>query len=179
MSWVRAPRCAEPKISNRLSIFLLRRKRRLNREFVELLLRDFRWRTRHQVARLRRLRERDAVADIVNARKEHDDAIQTERESPVRRSAELQRVDEETELLARLFARHSEQAENFVLNLGVVNTDRAAARFKAVKHEVVRLRANRADRFVVAVEFRKIFDEGSREGMVLRNPTILFFVPCR
>ena len=53
----------------------------------------------------------------------------------MRRRPVLQRVDEESELFLRLFARHAEESEDLVLNLRIVDSDRAAPRLEPVEDE--------------------------------------------
>src|SRR5262245_20163207 len=61
----------------------------------ELLGRERSGRLRHQVRRRGGLGERNHVADRLLARKQHHEPVQTERDAPVRRRAEVERVEEE------------------------------------------------------------------------------------
>ena len=64
---------------------------------AKLALVHGRRRTRHEIDRLRRLRERHHFANRRLAGEDGADAIETERDAAVRRRAELERVEEEAE----------------------------------------------------------------------------------
>ncbi len=64
-------------------------------------------RSRHQIARFLILREGDDIADVRRAGQDHGQSIQTQRDAAVRRSAELQRVEQKAETLSRLLRRHA------------------------------------------------------------------------
>src|SRR5690606_3281876 len=83
------------------------------------------------------LGEGDDVANAFGAGHQHHQPIQTEGYSAVRRAPELQRPQQETELLFRLVPGDLEQVEYRGLHCLVVNTDRASAEFRAVQHHVI------------------------------------------
>src|SRR5690606_31165916 len=79
-----------------------------------------------------RLREGDDVADRAVAAQEHDDAVPAEGDAAVRRSAVLECVEEEAELLLRLLRADAHDVEHALLHVTAVDTDRAAADLVAV-----------------------------------------------
>src|SRR5205823_2558297 len=93
---------------------------------------------REQVGAAGRLRERDHVADVVEAGHERDHAVESERDPAVGRGAVAEGVEQEAEPLARLVGRYPERVEDALLNLAAVDTDRASPELPTVKHDVVR-----------------------------------------
>src|SRR5688572_28162657 len=67
-------------------------------DFAQLLLADLSGCVRERIRCRLRLRERDDVADAVGAGHVHDQAIETKRDTAMRRRAELERVEQEAEL---------------------------------------------------------------------------------
>ena len=55
----------------------------------------------------------------------------------MRRSAELECVDDEAELIFSLLLADAQNLEHPLLHLGVVDSDRAATEFGAVQHKIV------------------------------------------
>src|SRR5688572_32034349 len=100
-------------------------------QLPELLLRYRRGCAAHQVGRRLRLRERYHVADAVRARHEHDDAVEAERDTTVRRRTVSQRLEQEAEFLLRLFRADAEQLEHCRLHFLAMDTHRAAADLRA------------------------------------------------
>ena len=105
---------------------------------------DRRRRARQRVRSAGGLGERDDVADRVAAGEQRDDPVEPEREPAVRRRAVAQRVEQEAEARLRLLLGDAERGEHLLLDLGAVDTDRAAADLDAVDHDVVAARAQRA-----------------------------------
>jgi hypothetical protein len=69
---------------------------------------------------------------------EHHHAIDAEGDAAVRRAAELQRIEQEAELLARFFLADCRAGyEHGLLHGAVVDADRAAADLGAVQHQVI------------------------------------------
>ena len=91
-------------------------------------------RVAHEIHARLRLGECDHIANIVGAHDVHDQSIESERDSAVRRSAVLERVEEEAELHLRIGLGQADQAEHRLLDLGVVDTNRAAGDLAAVEH---------------------------------------------
>ena len=83
------------------------------------------------------LRERDHLAKRLRTGKKHAGAIPANRDAAVRRRAELERVEEEAKLLLRLLLGHAEHREHALLDITLVNTDRAATDLIAIAHDVV------------------------------------------
>src|SRR5438552_2697244 len=73
-------------------------------------------------------------------------AIEAQRDAAVRRSAELERIEQEAEALAGLLGTHAERAEQVALHLRIVNTNASAADLVAVEYEVVGLRLDGSER---------------------------------
>ena len=65
------------------------------------------------------------------------DPVDPERDATVRRRAVLERVEQEAEAPLRLLRADAERVEDLLLDLGGVDTDRAAADLDAVEHYVV------------------------------------------
>ena len=82
------------------------------------------------------------------------------------RCTELEGVQEESELALSLLRRDAEEAEDPLLELGLVDTDRPRAQFPSVEREVVGLGPH-GER--VRLESVEIVDVGMGEGMVGRN----------
>jgi hypothetical protein len=72
-------------------------------QFTHLLLTHRSRRIHHQVDRLRRLRERNHLAQALRPGQDHRNAVEPERDAAVRWRAVLQRVQEESEARLRLF----------------------------------------------------------------------------
>ena len=90
------------------------------------------------------------------------------------RRAVLEGVHQEAELFARAFLRESEQLEHGVLQLGVVDTNGAAAQFGAVHHDVVGCGAHLAG---VAVQQGNVFGVRRGEGVVHGVVALCLVVP--
>ncbi len=83
-------------------------------------------------------------------------------------------VEQETETLAGLLAADAQQVEDAGLDEGIMDTDRAAAGFRAVDHQVVGLRAAFAG---IGGQQPQVLSSRGRERMVHGGPSLLFFVP--
>src|SRR5690606_2211719 len=90
-----------------------------------------------QAGRRLRFRERNHLANGLRARHHHYQAVEAEGDASVRRTAVLERVEQEAELLLRLLRADAEHAEYRLLHLWTVDADGAAAEFGAVHHHVV------------------------------------------
>ena len=67
-----------------------------------------------------------------------------ERDAAVRRRAVAQRLEQEAEARLGLLVGDAERVEHLLLDVRVVDTDRAAADLRAVEHDVVAAAAQRA-----------------------------------
>ena len=83
------------------------------------------------------LREGDDVADGVCTGHHGNDTVETESDTAVRRSTELESVKQEAELLSGFFRTNLQCIEDFALDVCLVDTDRTAADFPAVKNHIV------------------------------------------
>ena len=96
------------------------------------------------------LREGDHVADRLRAGEPLDDAVDPVGDAAVRRRPVAQRLEQEAEARLGRLGVDPERGEDLLLDLGVVDTDRAAAELLAVPDDVVGLRQRRAR--VVGIE---------------------------
>mgnify|MGYP004115107187 CR=1 FL=1 len=71
-------------------------------QFLELLVFDIRRRIHHKVLRLLVQREGNDFANRLSTGHQHDQTIQTKGQTTVRRRTELQRIEQEAELLLLL-----------------------------------------------------------------------------
>ena len=85
----------------------------------------------------------------------------------------LGRVQELIYSLHQLWRNLKHFLEYRFLHVRPMNTDRAAAQFPAVNHDVIMLTA---DFFRIVLEQRDIFGHRSSERMMARIPTVLFLV---
>src|SRR6202022_3403698 len=117
----------------------LRRDAHANMQFLELRLADLRRRIHQEIRRRLRLREGNDIADAVRAGHQHRQPIESEGNAAMRRRPELERIQQESELVARLLRRNTQQIEHHRLKVLRMNTHRAAADFRPVAHHVVGL----------------------------------------
>ncbi len=85
-------------------------------QVAQLLFRHRCWRIDEQVLSALCLRERDHIADRFCAAHQHDHAVEAEGDSTVRRRTELQRIEQEPELLLLVVRRNPERCEDFRLD---------------------------------------------------------------
>src|SRR5215831_20662025 len=155
-----------------------------NPQLPQLPLIHRRRRIHHQIHRARGLRERNHFAQTLRTRKNHHDAVKPKRNPSMRRRAILQRFEEESEALLRLFIGHAQRLENLRLNILTVNTNRPRAQLRAVQHDVVSQRPHRAERRLwiihrihALLEQAHVLFVRRRERMVRRHPLLLALVP--
>ena len=67
----------------------------------------------------------------------HGEAVHAQGDAAVRRRAELERVEEEAELLPRLLLGDAQRGEDLGLHLRIVEADAPAADLEAVEDDVV------------------------------------------
>ena len=94
---------------------------------------------------------------------QHHQPVEPDRDAAVRRRAEAEGVEQEAEPLARFRRRDPHDAEHPLLQLAVVDSDRAARELDAVEHDVVGERARRPR---IAVEQRHIVGVRMGERMM-------------
>src|SRR5665811_1468134 len=92
----------------------------------------------------------------------------------MRRRPIRERFKQEAELALRLLGAQPDRVEHALLHFGAVDTDRAAAEFVAVEHDVVCLAQRLARDLMEVVD---VFIAWSRERMVDRGPRILTVRP--
>ena len=127
---------------------------------------------RQQALGALRLREGDDVTDGVRFAHHRDDAVETEGEAAVRRSTELEGVEQEAELLTGFFRTDLEGFEDLFLDFFAVDTDGAAADFPTVEDHVVGLGVGM---FRIGDEEVLMTVERAGERMVAGNPALVFF----
>ena len=110
---------------------------RVEEEFVHLLLVDVRRRIDHHVATLVVLRECDVVTDCLLPTEERAYAVKSECKTTVRRSTELESIDDEAELVFSILLADSENLEHTLLHCSLVDTDRTATELCSVEDEVI------------------------------------------
>src|SRR5690625_3533128 len=128
----------------------------------------------HQLLRPLRLRESNHLAERRRAGKQHRQPVHAERDTTMRRSAEAEGIQNEAEAALRLLFVDAEQTEHPLLYIPVVNSDRSAADFTSVQHEVVRTRAHRARIFLHPCE---ILRPGRRKRMMHRKVALIIIIP--
>src|SRR5438128_11616180 len=109
------------------------------RQVAQLTGIDLARRIRHQIHAAIVLREGHHVANALFAGDKHDQAIETEGDSAVRRRAEPQRAEQMPELGLLIFRSDAERFEHFLLQLRLVNPETPAADLDTVQYDVVRL----------------------------------------
>ncbi len=108
-------------------------------QFPQLRLADLGRRIHQQIRGGLSLREGDHVADAVRAGHQHRQPVETKGDAAVRRGAELERIEQESEFQSRLFRRNPQQVEHGGLQFLIVDSHRAAADLRTVEHHVVGL----------------------------------------
>jgi aryl-alcohol dehydrogenase-like predicted oxidoreductase len=98
----------------------------------------------HHVDRLRRFGERNHFAQRSRARQNHHNAIEPQRNAPVRWRAVLQCIQKEAEAVPGFFIAHAQRAEYLRLHVLAMDTNRARAQLRAVQHHVIGQRTHRA-----------------------------------
>src|SRR5215217_2982866 len=105
-------------------------------QLAKLLVVHVAGRARHQVRTRLRLGERNNVAQGLGAGQQEGEPVHAQRDTTVRRRAELERVQQEAELRLRLLLANAQRLEDLRLDLRVMQTDGAAANLEAVEHHV-------------------------------------------
>ena len=95
----------------------------LEEEFIHLGIVDNRRSLSHNVSSHIVLRECDVVADGLLAAEQRAEPVESESQSSVRRSSELEGVHQEAETVFCLLVSESQDLEHPLLNLAVVDTD--------------------------------------------------------
>src|SRR5258708_39756689 len=107
-------------------------------QFAQLLLVHRTGRLAHQILRALRFRECDYVAYRFRTGHHGHDAVQAKGQTAVRRGAELEGSEQETELLFCLFRSDIQRAEHLGLDFLAMNTHRTATDFPTDEHHVIR-----------------------------------------
>src|SRR4029077_4230421 len=114
----------------------------LHTKKIELILINRGRRVRHQVLRLCRLREGDHFADGLFASEQSSNTVETQSDAAVRRCPIRQRIEEEAEAISTLLLAEAQHLEHAVLQLLLVDSNAARAKFDAVQHQVVTFRTH-------------------------------------
>ena len=94
----------------------------------------------------------------------------------MRRYAVLERCQEESELLLRLFGPQADHFEHLLLDVVLVDPDASAAQLHAVEHDIVSLRPDRAG---IGVDQVPVLIHRHREGMVHCHESLLLVAPLK
>ena len=98
----------------------------------------------------------------------------------MRRSAELECIDDEAELVVRLLGADTQHLEHTLLHIGIMDTDRTAAQLGAVEHKVVSIGANPLQIFLgVGIEPLFVLGLRSRKRMVHGIETAVLVAPLQ
>ena len=89
----------------------------------------------HGVDSVLRLREGDDVTDGLAFEHEHDHAVQTECQAAMGRCTVFESTEEEAEFLFCFFRRQADGFKDALLDVGLVDTQGAAAEFDAVEYD--------------------------------------------
>src|SRR6478736_1734738 len=90
---------------------------RLDVQLAQLSRIDRRWRVAHQVHSLRGLREWNDLANRGLPRQQRADAVESERQTAVRRRPVFERFEEEAKTVLRILLGEAKQAEHLGLRL--------------------------------------------------------------
>src|SRR5437763_3325071 len=167
-----------------LGLRLLFRLPRRNSQLLQLGIAHRGRRIHHQINGTSGLWEGNYFAQAVGAGEDHHNAIEPKRNAAVRWRAVFERFQKESEAGAGFFVAHAERLKDFALNILAMNTDRARPKLGSIQHNVVRQRANFAQRRLgvvhginIGLELRHVFFVERCEGMVRRIPALLDIVP--
>ncbi|RMQ30068.1 hypothetical protein ALQ08_05043 [Pseudomonas syringae pv. delphinii] len=127
----------------------------------------------HDISRTLGFREGDDFTNRLRAGHQHDQTVQTERQTAVRWRAVFQRIKQEAKLLLLLVFGNAQQTEHRLLHFLTMDTDRTATQFGAVEHHVVGT-GKRRGRVGFQLFGRAL---GCREGVVQRREAavVVFF----
>jgi len=151
-----------------------RRRTHANVQFAQLRLGDSGGRIGQRIGGGLCLRKGDDLANTLDAAHEHRQPIQPEGDTAVRWATITQGIQQEAEFEPRLLGADSEQPEHGRLHFLAENTDRAAADFRPVEHEVIgtRQRLPRRGR-----QRRRIIALWRGERMMRRLPALGARIP--
>src|SRR6266542_1105943 len=154
------------------ALVLLRQE--LNSKFGQDFLRDRRRSAGQRFRAARRLRERDHLADVLLPRQERDEALEAERKASVWGRSHPQHLEKEAEALLGLLVRDPHRAEDPLLQLRVVDPDRARSELPPAPDEVVRL-SHRPPR--IRLDQLLVAGPDARERVVAERPALTVLVP--
>ena len=139
-------------------------------QILELLRGDGRRALGHEVLRLLGLGKRNHVTDARRAAEQCDHAVETKGDAAVRGGAKGERLEQVTEAALDHIGGNLEHfLENFLLQCGLVDADRASAELHAVQDHVIMLTAHRLR---IAVEQRRVLNHRRRERVVRGDVTL-------
>ncbi|GMR31173.1 hypothetical protein PMAYCL1PPCAC_01368, partial [Pristionchus mayeri] len=136
----------------------------------------FRWfdgRVHHQIPTFLRLRKRDYVTDtlrsVSSSGKDRDQAVDSEGESAMRRSARFESLQQMLHFVRLL----SEYLKYFPLHLSIVNANRSPAQFDSIQHKIEMYTCDLIESLLLFYSLRVFFD-GSSEWMMAGDQFVLF-----
>src|SRR5207244_5558697 len=119
------------------------------------------------------LEESDNIANRVLPCKQHNNTIQTQGNSSVRRRAVLKSFQEKSKAPFSLFIAETQSLKHRGLNVLAMDTDRAATDFHSIQDQVIGFGAHAGG---VGKNLVNIFFHWRGEGMVAGDVTLLGFV---
>ena len=145
-------------------------------EFAELLEVGFGGRLGHHFNATVVFRKCDDIADAVLAGDQHDESVEAEGDAAVRWSAEFEGLEDMAEEELLLFFVHAEHAKHLGLEVGLVDSQAAAADFHAVENDIV----SHSTDFSVFARFEEghVIRAGTSEWMVNGIPLLFLFTPA-
>src|SRR5229473_5002351 len=100
----------------------------LDSQLAQVSLWNFAGRVAHQIGALRRLGEGYHFANRSFTRQDHHQAVESQRDSAVRRRAVFESVEQKAEAFPCFFVAEAERRENFGLHVAAMNSNRAGTK---------------------------------------------------
>src|SRR6266852_2031504 len=146
---------------------------RLDVELPQLPLVQLPRRPRHQVHAFLRFWKWNHVSQRLGARQEHRQPVHPHRDAAVGRSTEVERIEEEAELVPRLLVFDPHRFENGGLHLGIMHSDRPPADLESIENHVVAITLHPARIRVQQCQVRVM---RPRERVMRGHPSLELFV---
>ena len=131
----------------------------------------------HEVRAAVVFREGDDFTNGFRITDHHDQTVQAQSQAAVWGCSEAEGVQDVPELFASLFFRDAEGLEHGGLQVAFMDSDRAAAEFRAVEYHVVSLGAEVGGEFSLE-QFFFVFLDGTGERMMDGRPALFFLIPA-
>jgi len=131
----------------------------------------------HQLLAAIVFREGNDVANRVGSGDEHDEAVDAEGDAAVGRRAEAEGVQQMPEERLLVGLADPERGEHLPLQIGLVDSQAAAAEFESIEDDVVGDRADAGE--FTGFEFGKVPGHRPGEGVVNGVPAVFLGVPAQ